>query len=128
MTSQSHWNRTIAAGIFVGLLLFVEHLLFYKEDDFKKEPELVLLGSNVLGTITIAAGVALAARDPEEAPRHITIAAIGGSLVVFLRIARRTLRHSYEFRTLADQAIGQVLGARTYGRAYRNAADAADRN
>lgn len=104
----------------VGALLTIEHLLCYRKEDFEREPELVLLGSNVLGTATIACGVAVAAKSADEVARHITVAAVGGSVVIVLRVARRLLRHNNTMQNLAGHGIGLIDGVlgndQTYGR------------
>jgi hypothetical protein len=110
LTHESGWARAIGAGLLVGALLTIEHLVCYRESDFEKEPELVLLGSNVLGTATIAVGVAVAAQSPDEVVRHITVAGIGGTVVIVLRIARRLLRHNNTMQSLAGHGIGLIDG------------------
>jgi hypothetical protein len=121
MTKPYNWTRTILAGAAVGAALTIEHLLCYDADESIREPELTLLASNVLGTCTIAAGVMLAAPTAEEIARHLTIAAIGGAIVVGLRVARRTQRRSSTAHYLAGHGAGQIHGARTYGAAYNGA-------
>jgi hypothetical protein len=116
--TQTTWPRTILAGLFVGAALVAEHALLYDEQAMEDEPELTLFASNVLGTTTIAAGVMLAAESAEEAARHLVIAALGGAVVLGLRIARRELRLRRTTSAEANQAIGLSRGVRSYGQSY----------
>lgn len=113
------WRRAIFAGILVGAALAIEHLVCYREEDFEQEPELVLLGSNVLGTATIAVGVAIAARSADEIARHITVAAVGGIVVIVLRIVRRFLRFGRHLHYEAGHGAGQIEGALSYDQTFR---------
>lgn len=128
MTQNNTWPRTILAGLFVGAALIAEHALLYDEHAMRDEPELTLFGSNVLGTATIAAGVMLAAENAEEAARHIVIAALGGIVVVGLRIARRETRRRRETTQISYEAIGVSRGVRQYGQPNSDPDRAAGRN
>lgn len=127
-TTDNSWPRTILAGAFVGAALVAEHALLYDEQAMTREPELTLFASNVLGTATIAAGVLLAAESAEEAARHLVIAAIGGAVVLTLRIARRETRQRRETSAIAHHAIGVSRGVRQYGQSDSNRDTAAGRN
>lgn len=128
MSQNSSWPRTILAGAFVGAALTVEHLLCYDEQAMVSEPELTLFASNVLGTTTIACGVLLAAESAEEAARHLVIAAIGGAVVLGLRIARRELRRDRALRAEAYETLGRSRGVRQHGQSYGGADSAPRRN
>lgn len=128
MTQNNPWPRTILAGAFVGAALTVEHLLCYDEDAMVQEPEMTLFASNVLGTTTIACGVLLAAETAEEAARHLVIAAIGGAVVLGLRIARRELRRDRALRADAFEILGLSRGVRRHGQPYRGADGTPGRN
>ena len=121
MTNADDWLRTLRAGAAVGAALVIEHQLFYDADAYAREPELVLFASNALGTATIAAGVALAAHDAGEVARHLTIAALGGATVLFIRLIRRELRMRGDSQYYAGHAAGQIEGIETHDQAYRRA-------
>lgn len=113
MTSSVDWDRVRLAGIVTGVALLAEHVICYDEDAYKKNPRRELLMSNVLGTLTIAAGVALSGAPAEETARHITIAVIGGAFVLAIRTFREQQANDRFWRGVAQRAIGFSKGVRT---------------
>jgi hypothetical protein len=114
--------RTLLAGVGVAAALVVEHLLFYDPEAARDEPELALLGSNIMGVATIGAGVALAADDADEALRFAAIVGIAGAVVFVLRIVRRELRLLQDTQQHAGHAAGLGDGVKIYDQAYGLAA------
>jgi len=110
--------RLYHAGALVGAALLLEHLACYDEELFKREPEAVLLGSNVLGVLTIAVGYGIAKRSPTPALEVVTIAMVGASVVVALRIARRSQRLDRAVQFLAGRIIERIEGALDNDQSY----------
>lgn len=115
MTSENEWTRTLFAGLVVGAALTIEHLLCYDEEEHRRSPQLVLVTSNIIGTLTIAAGIAVSGAPPKEIVRHITVAAVGGAFVVAIRAIRHQQEEDRKLRGNAHEAIGRSEGARNSG-------------
>lgn len=114
-------TRELLAGLGTAALLLIEHLILYDEQAAKDEPELTMLGSNILGVATIGAGLAVASRSGEETARYFTVVSIAGVVVVVLRLVRRTLRQFIDNREAAAHADGVADGALHYDQALRRA-------
>ena len=115
MTSSVDWNRVRMAGLITGLALLAEHVICYDPDAHKKSPNRVLLNSNTMGTLTIAAGIALSGAPAEETARHLTIAVIGGAFVYAIRGYREHQINDRFWRGIAERAIGFSKGVRADG-------------
>jgi len=107
-------TRELIAGLGTAAALVIEHQLFYDEQTACEEPELTLLGSNILGVATIGVGLAVASRSGEETARYFTVASVAGVAVVFLRLIRRMARQSASLHTAAGHAAGTADGALHY--------------
>ena len=120
---SGEFERLVYAGGGVGLALLIEHLLCYDAEQFKKEPEAVLFGSNVMGVATIAIGYGVAKRSALPALEVIAIAAVGASVVSAIRIMRRSERIRSAVDFLAGRIEERIEGALTDDQEYaRNGA------
>lgn len=112
---DTDWTRTLIAGGFVGAALTVQTLIFYDPEEHKKNPKAVLRMSNILGTLTIAAGIIVSGAPSKEIARHIVIAAIGGGFVIAVDAIRHRQEQDRELRAGAHEAIGRSEGVRNSG-------------
>lgn len=110
MSGDFDLQRLYRAGAYVGGALLIEHLLCYDPEQFASdgEGEAVLLGSNVLGVLTIAIGYGYAKRSVRATLELITIAIVGGSVVVGIRYARRGQRIGRAVNFLAGRIIERI--------------------
>lgn len=106
--------RTLTAGLVTGALLLIEHLLLYDPEAGAEEPELSMLGSNIMGTATIGIGVAIAAESQEETVRYATVASIAGTCVLVIRLVRRSQRLRDLALSLREHTRGKIDGVLQY--------------
>jgi hypothetical protein len=126
--TSSNDSRTHMAGAGGATALAFLHLLFRDATQSQDEPEIVLLGSNILGTLVIVVAFALATpREQADAvDRLVAIVAECGAAVVVLRLIERHLRLRQIVAAEASHGAGLIEGADTYERAYGRAAAAAE--
>lgn len=108
---SGHFERLMYTGAGVGVALAIEHFLCYDPEQFKREGEAVLFGSNVLGVATIAVGYGIAKKDAAPAFEIIAIAAVAASFVGALRVMRRAQRIDRAVNILAGRIFERIEGA-----------------
>lgn len=118
MSGDFRLEELYRAGAYAGAALAVEHVLMYDPEQFTREPEAVLLGSNVAGVLTIAVAYGLAKRSTTAALEVLTIATVAASVVVVLRYARRSQRVGSAVDFLAGRIAERIEEARGDGESY----------
>lgn len=117
------FDRLIHAGAYAGLALLVEHLLCYDPEQFKKDPDLVIAGSNILGVTTLAVAYGAAKRSAQAGLEFFAMASVAGVVVIGIRIARRSQRIDRWVNFLAGRITERIEGALDDDQSYaRNGA------
>lgn len=106
-------QRLIAVGAGAGLVLLAEHLICYDPDQYQKDPDLVIAGSNILGVTTLAVAYGVVKQSARAGLEVFALSAIAGVVVIGIRIARRTQRVDRMVNFLAGritERIEEALG------------------
>lgn len=111
-------ERLYRAGALAGAALLIEHLICYDPDEHTQHPERVLLGSNVLGVLTLIVAYAYAKRSWRAGLELFTVALIAGAVVAGIRYARHNQRIDRAVHFLAGRIIERVKEARDDDQGY----------
>lgn len=111
-------ERLYRAGGYAGLALLIEHLVCYDPDEHTKHPDRVLLGSNVLGVLTLTVAYGYAKRSLRAGLELFTVASVAGAVVVGIRYARHNQRIDRALHFLAGRIIERVKEAQHDDQGY----------